>query len=451
MSTDHDVLLQIQTLITQQLAPSVTPIAVAAGANLQAAINAAAAGSTLVVAPGDYAPITLTKPLILRTSATLPARRIVGTDDPGLFVRIQATSVPAVSFVGAPATLVGFRMTRTDAAPPVVAIRGDWSAGTASLDQCWILGTAAGQGRGIEANGWATSITRTRVENIFAQGQDAQALCGWTGPGPLTVDDCYLEGSTETLMLGGADPTDAAHQPQNFTLKNSLLTKRLAWKGVSGLVKNGLELKNVKGFLVDGCTVEYAWVDGQIGFLLVLTPRNQDGTAPYSTVANGVIQNCLFRHGAGGANLLGADNNKPSGRLANVKLLNNRFEDVDPTAYGGNGRLLQISGGPDQIAMDRNTFVGAMGLNSFITFGNFGDVLRCTNFSYTNNIADEGYYGLIGDNLGCGKPASDYFTPGAVYAGNQIVKQAPGAINYPSGFALVASEAAGVLAGAGSR
>lgn len=406
-------------------------IPVAAGSDLQAAINAAPAGSTLLIAPSDYAPVTIPKPLHLISTASQLGRRVAVTDDPGLFWRIGASGVPALTAT-APVTCIGLHAMRGDINPPVVSITGDWSTGAAQLVGCWVLASALGNRRGIEANGCATLISQSRIENIWFQGQDAQAVSGWTGPGPLTIDDCYLEASTQAVMLGGDDAVDQAHQPQNFMLKNSLLTKQLAWRTKTGLVKTTLELKNCVGFTVQDNTIEYAWVDGQVGFLLQLTPRNQNGGNPWATVSNGVIQRNVFQHGAGGINILGTDNNHPSGRCSNVKILHNTFADIDPTLYGGNGRLVQLVTGPDGITIDHNTLVGAHG-NSFLSFGNNGDTLKSTNFVFTNNIASEGDYGIAGDNTGQGVAALATYAPGAVVTNNAIIQGGARTIPYPAG------------------
>lgn len=445
--TDREVLIQIQTLVNNQLG---LPVHVTAGSDLQAAINTATAGAVLTIDPGDYAPITISKPLSLLVSSALPGRRIAAADAPSAFVRIAASGQPAIT-VSAPAYVSGFRVTRSDNAPPVIAIRGDWTSadGVLAFDQCWGLALTAGNRRGIEMNGCETIITRSRIENMWCQGQDAQAAGGWTGPGPHTLSDCYLEGSGETVLFGGDDPTDAAHQPRNVTIRGCQLTKQLAWRSLPGSVKNALEFKNVVGFTVEDNIIEYAWVDGQTGFLLQLTPRNQDGTAPYSTVAYGVIQRNLFRHGAGGINLLGTDNNNPSGRLTDIVFRNNRFEDIDSAAYGGNGRLAEIVAGPNEITIDHCSFIG-QNLNSFLTFGNYGDTQLTNAFVYTNNVVCEGDYGVFGDTVGVGVPALTYFAPGVQWQNVAVVQQAPRTIVYPSGTNYVPNEAAGIAQGAGA-
>ena len=45
--------------------------------------------------------------------------------------------------------------------------------------------------------------------DIKAVGADAQAIGGWNGPGPFSIENNYLEASGEVFLLGGADPGDS--------------------------------------------------------------------------------------------------------------------------------------------------------------------------------------------------------------------------------------------------
>lgn len=415
--------------------------------NLQALIDAAPPGSTLNIAPGDYFPITVNKALTIQSTGNVPLRRIISSDDPNQFIRISATSQTAISITSGSVTLIGFKVTRTDNIPSIISITGDWT-GTTVLDRIWVVGGINGSKRGIEANGWSTLITRSRIENVWMQGEDAQGIASWTGPGPLTVDDCYIEGSTETLLVGGNDPINQAHQPTNFTLKNSYLTKQLAWRSLTGTVKNTLEIKNCIGFTIQDNIVEYSWVDGQDGYLLLLTVRNQDGTAPYSNVTNGIVQRNLFRHGAGGVNILGTDDTFPSGRMTNIVLRNNRFEDVNQAMWGTNGHLALVLNGPTNFTFDHNSFIGT-GLNSFLSFGNFLPYQPAMGFQYTNNFAMEGQYGLVGDNTGLGQDTLNYYAPNAVWQNICLIQQSPDTITYPPTTIYVPDEATALAHGCG--
>src|SRR4051812_13078409 len=97
-------------------------------------------------------------------------------------------------------------------------------------------------------------------------GSDAQAIAGWSGPGPYKIVNNYLEGSTENLIFGGAgnnslmqlmlsidtnaDPVITNLVPSDIEVRNNYFFKPLSWKqddpsyaGMHWAVKNIFELK----------------------------------------------------------------------------------------------------------------------------------------------------------------------------------------------------------------
>jgi hypothetical protein len=61
-------------------------------------------------------------------------------------------------------------------------------------------------------------------------------------------------------------------------------------------VKNLFELKNAKNVVVDGNLLENNWTDAQTGYAVLFTVRNQDGSAPWSTVEAITFTNNIVRH-----------------------------------------------------------------------------------------------------------------------------------------------------------
>ena len=55
-------------------------------------------------------------------------------------------------------------------------------------------------------------------------------------------------------------------------------------------MKNLFELKNARRVLVEGNLMEYVWQEAQIGYAILLTPRNQDGKAPWVTIEDVTIR-----------------------------------------------------------------------------------------------------------------------------------------------------------------
>ena len=78
------------------------------------------------------------------------------------------------------------------------------------LDRVYVHGHPLyGQKRGIALNARTVTIRNSYVADIKAVGVDAQAIGGWNGPGPFSIENNYLEASGEVFLLGGADPGDS--------------------------------------------------------------------------------------------------------------------------------------------------------------------------------------------------------------------------------------------------
>ena len=120
------------------------------------------------------------------------------------------------------------------------------------------------------------------------------------------------------------------------------MNRPLSWKighpgyaGINWSVKNLFELKNAQRVLVEGNIFEHNWPHSQNGFSILFTVRNQDGGAPWSTIEDVTFSNNLVRHVAGGINILGRDDNRPSQQASRIAIRNNVFLDVGYDAWGG--------------------------------------------------------------------------------------------------------------------
>ena len=68
------------------------------------------------------------------------------------------------------------------------------------------------------------------VSECKAIGQDSQAISGFNGPGNYLIENNYLEGATENVLFGGADPTIPNLVTSNITFRRNYLRKPLAWR-----------------------------------------------------------------------------------------------------------------------------------------------------------------------------------------------------------------------------
>jgi hypothetical protein len=292
------------------------------------------------------------------------------------------------------------------------------------LDRVYIHGDwTFGQKRGISLNSAATTIVNSYIANIWADQQDSQAIAGWNGPGPFTISNNYLEAAGENFMLGGSDPSIPNLTPSDITFTQNYLSKPLEWEQTTWIVKNLLELKNAQNVTIDSNILENNWAADQSGYAVVFTPRNQDGTAPWTVVQQVTFTNNIVRHVASGVDILGNDNDQTSQLTNNIVIRNNLFYDVS-TSYGGDGRFLLMSGAAN-VTVDHNTVIQD-GWSALYAYGP-----SATNFTFTNNILPDYGWAIIGDGAGPGNDTIQTYFPGATILGNIIAGADPSI--YPDG------------------
>jgi hypothetical protein len=274
------------------------------------------------------------------------------------------------------------------------------------LDRVWVHGEPEGElKRGIALNSGHTRIVRSTVSDVGVKGQDSQAIGGWNGPGPFVIAHNRLQGAAENVMFGGAAPAIKGLTPSNITIKDNLIDKPLAWKG-RYTVKNLFELKNALRVRIVHNVFRHNWVDGQVGIAIVLTPRGENGAAPWATVRDVRFERNVVTDSPGALNILGHDDGGPSRVTKRITIANNLFTRM------GREALLKISGG-DRIKLDHNT---SRQQGSVIVA--YGEPSR--HVSFTNNVANHNRYGVFGDAVGTGLPALRAFFPGVRFAGNVL-------------------------------
>jgi hypothetical protein len=99
------------------------------------------------------------------------------------------------------------------------------------LDRVYVHGDPLyGQKRGVALNGRAVTIRNSYVSDIKAVGVDTQAIGGWNGPGPFTIQNNYLEASGENFLLGGSDPAIPGLVSEDLLFRYNYLSKPMAWR-----------------------------------------------------------------------------------------------------------------------------------------------------------------------------------------------------------------------------
>jgi hypothetical protein len=302
------------------------------------------------------------------------------------------------------------------------------------FERCYLHGDPRlGGRRGIALNSRHTAVVDSHLSDFKERGADSQAIAGWSGPGPFSILNNYLEGAGENVIFGGADPPIANLVPSDIEIRGNHFAKPLRWKpgepgyeGTPWTVKNLFELKNARRVLVEGNVLENNWVSAQDGFALLFTVRNQDGRSPWSVVEDVTFRNNVVRHSASGLYILAHDNNHPSLQAKRILLRNNLFEDIGGPRWGGGGRLFQVIAQSADVVIEHNT---ALHTGNVIT-ADQGPHLR---FVYRDNIAPHNEYGIIGaDNPPGMRSVSAYFPDGEVR--RNVIAGAPAAAYPPDNF-----------------
>ena len=397
-----------------------TTIRVNAGGDLQAALNAAQPGDEIVLQAGAKftgAFILPRKPegpvITIRSSATLPSRRVTPDDAALMPIIGSGSAAPAIEgpcarnwrfdglrFESTASGLYNIIYTHNLKNPDGTFC----NTNNVSFDRILIVAGVDGQRRGIAGNGGNTSLTRSHIANIRERGGETAAFGAWDGPGPFTLRDNYLEAAGMSVLFGGADSSSPNHVPSDIVVENNHMTKRLEWKG-QYTVKNVFELKSAKRVTIRNNLFERSWTDAQTGYAILFTVHNDGGGSPWACIEDVVFENNIVREAERGINILGNGYVYPSGRGTRITIRNN----LVITASNG----FMVGGEVGELTIDHNTFVNAGGLGVLYRgrlWRNGEPAVRDALFAIekltmTNNLAYHNESGLFGDEVGSGTPA----------------------------------------------
>ena len=293
------------------------------------------------------------------------------------------------------------------------------------LDRCYIHGDPiAGSRRGVQFNGAALAIVDSYVSDCKEEGADSQALAVWSATGPIKIVNNYLEGAGENVMFGGSDPSVPNAVASDIEIRCNYFFKPLKWMQEKWVIKNLLEFKNAQRVLVEGNTFQNCWPSGQSGFALLVTPRNQSNTAPWSVTQDITIRRNVFVNIAQGINIAGMDAPNISQRTRRVLIQDNVLKAV--AMPGGDGRMFQILGDPVNVTIDHNTAFCPVAY--VVSDGS----PKTDSFSFTNNIVSQGAYGFIGTGTAnANTTLAKYFNNNWTITNNAVIGGS--AKDYPPG------------------
>jgi len=311
--------------------------------------------------------------------------------------------------------LIGLEVTRT-ASPAEIynLIQFSGPADHVVFDRLWIHGTPKDTTvRGILLGGARyTAVVDSYFTDFHCIAQtsacaDAQAISGGLGDnpmGPYKITNNFLEAGAECIIFGGGRATKV---PADIEVSHNHMFKPLTWmKGEPGyvggtngnpfVVKNLFELKNAQRVLLEGNILENSWGGfTQVGFAILLTPKNPGGCAPCQ-VTDVTIRYNYVSHVGGGlqiANALSDNGAALDGQRYSIHDI--VIDDIDPKRYNGPGELAQISVNPGAPLLQNVTInhVTAFPPSMLLVVGDMVAASgQMKNFVLTNSIVSAGKY-----------------------------------------------------------
>jgi len=315
--------------------------------------------------------------------------------------------------------LIGLEVTRPASSAAVYdLIEFDGPADHLVFDRLWIHGTA--QSDTVRGIFLGPSRYVAVVDSSFTDFHcvaksspcgDTQAINGGIGAGPMgpyKIVNNFLEAAGENILFGGGGATMT---PKDIEIRHNHMFKPLTWmKGQAGfvggtdgnpfIVKNLFELKNAQRVLLEGNIMENSWGGfTQVGFAILLTPKNPGGTTPCATcqVTDVTIRyNSISHVGAGLqiANAL-ANNITPGVDGQRYSIHDIIIDDIDGVKYNGTSDFAQVSVQAGEPLLQNVTINHVTAFPSHTLFL-IGDMVATSgqmkNFVFTNSIVNAGIY-----------------------------------------------------------
>lgn len=312
-----------------------------------------------------------------------------------------------------------------------------------TIDRCYVHGsTTLATHRGIAGDATSFAVIDSYVSSILGvSGTETQAIWAFNAPGPFKYQNNYLEATGENVMFGGADPFITDLVPSDITIQYNTFFKQPSWVGAGYGMKNLLEFKNAQRVLVQGNYFTNSFPDAQNGMGVLLTPRNQSGTAPQSCTWDITVRLNKMTGFSQGWNISGRDSGGGGGGLGPSQITNRvLFENnelvVDGNG-GSNGFMVEITNGPINLTIRHNTgILTSGGLSGWSENSPVADL-----FDERDNVWSNGSAGFSGTGTGEGNATLNTYYTNYTYTGNvQIASINTG--NYPAGNFFPANNAA---------
>ena len=417
---------------------------VAAGASLQAAIDAAQPGDELLLAPGA----TYTGNFLLRNKGGVSSWITIRTDlsdasvgyagarmRPSHAATVRLARIVTPNSMPAFATVLGANHYRLTGLEITTSFTGETyslvNLGDGSrlqntlssiahdliIDRSYLHGSST---QNLRRCLYLNSATSAVVDSWLSEchsANESQAILGTNGPGPYLIQNNHLEAGHEVIMFGGSSTYVPNVSPSDITIRGNHIMRPLAWKGV-WQAKNLIESKHSRRTLIEGNVIENTWSDAQNGFALVLKSENQNWDTPWTQTTDMTIRYNRIRNVGSGINIAANPSGAPAVPAARFTIDDNVFENVGPSPYFGDGRTFQLLPGLADVVLMHNTVLSASGANPASVYLVGNNIQRLVIHS---NILHHGRYGVIGDATAEGTSSLNVHAPGALMSNNAMV------------------------------
>ncbi|MCG8469394.1 MAG: Ig-like domain-containing protein [Gemmatimonadetes bacterium] len=336
-------------------------IRVDAGGDLQAAIDAATAGTQILLEKGA----TFTGQFTLRNrgddgwvriatdigasassrvDTTLDFAKIVGDLGNGTIMIGDGADGWALSLLEVTSSL-------HKANGPIMMKGGDDVADRILVDRVYVHPKAGGTNhlhRCIQANASNVTIRYSVLADCHQPSTQTQGIVFWNTPGPIHIHDNLIMGASQGVMSGGAG--GVRNHPSDITIRRNHFLTPASWQGVYHNLAP-IEWKDVRRVLIEGNVIE----GGEFAFLFKSSAQsgvcgNDCGSTDITVRRNRIFDT---KHGV---NLLrqSAGATVP---LSNILFEDNVYSNIGPDSQGwqnGDGRMHQLLSAPHNLII-RNT------------------------------------------------------------------------------------------------
>lgn len=285
------------------------------------------------------------------------------------------------------------------------------------FNRCLIEGNDSGSGvtgnvrNGFNIQAKNVSIVNCHIHQIGFAGFESHGIVMYNSPGPLKIENNFIEATSINVFIGGAIPSygAVAGRPKNVTIRRNDIYKRLQWAkddglwdGVSGRgIKNPVETKNVDGSLIEGNRIHSCWADGQVGYAIVIKSGTGDGISAAGCGSENVVvrHNQIFDSVRGPA-INGLSDETDAIPTKKVAFYNNAIYAIG--SYAGQTAApipLILTQSVDDLYFKHNTLVTNIAPGTLQLA--LPTVAKAQRFVFSDNIVEYAYLwseGILGDN-----------------------------------------------------